>query len=253
METSMLSFSFDQSISIRTVIIDHEPWFVAKDVAAALGYAEPHKAVARHCKRAKSLIDMDGTFHPVQQNQLLTQLDRKTKLIPEPDVYRLISNSQLPSAERFETWIFEEVLPSIRKSGGYQLPAPAPTFEKINSADAQAIANIIHNIKYHFHYKEMASHAIYSGLRRAYGLEHSIANLPACYFHEILDVLAQFERASRGFQGVILDTEKAFFGRVFRRLLPFNDRDWQQQIDHDVMRLDDRHNHTLQLIDQNMR
>lgn len=126
METSILSFSFDQSISIRTIIIDNDPWFVAKDVAAALGYADTKSAISAHCKRSKSLKELGVANRRPSQNQALT-LDPQTKLIPEPDVYRLISRSQLPSAERFEAWVFEEVLPSIRKSGGYQQQPPLPT------------------------------------------------------------------------------------------------------------------------------
>lgn len=111
------AFVFD-SARMRVFIGHGDPWFVASDVAAALGYLEPHKAVTRHCKRAKSLKELDGTVHPVDQN---ADLDEKTKLIPESDVYRLISRSKLPAAERFENWLFEDVLPSIRKTGGYAI------------------------------------------------------------------------------------------------------------------------------------
>ena len=71
-------FTFGQSFNIRVITIDGEPWFVARDIAAALGYAEPHKAVARHCKRAKSLSDPDGTKHPSNRIKTLTKRPRSS-------------------------------------------------------------------------------------------------------------------------------------------------------------------------------
>lgn len=92
---------------VRTVVIDRQPYFMASDVAKALGYAKPQNAVSTHCKA--SLIRGIPTNGGVQ----------KAVFIPESDIYRLIFRSKLPSAERFEKWVVEEVLPSIRKSGGY--------------------------------------------------------------------------------------------------------------------------------------
>lgn len=86
------------------------PLFVAKDVAEILGYKEPGLAVRTHCK--------GGVKHTLPTNggpQTLT-------LIPESDVYRLIIRSKLPAAEKFEKWIMEEVLPTIRKTGKYAMP-----------------------------------------------------------------------------------------------------------------------------------
>lgn len=104
--------------------------FVASDVAKTLGYKEPHKAVSRHCKG-------EGTFHPVVDN-----LGRKqeTRVIRESDVYRLVINSKLPAAEKFESWVMEEVLPAIRQDGGYIAATTEQTPEEI-MARAVLIAN----------------------------------------------------------------------------------------------------------------
>ncbi len=83
--------------------------FCGTDVAKALGYGQPHKAVERHCKG-------DGMFHTVIDS---LGREQNAKFINEGNVYRLIIKSKLPTAERFERWVFEEVLPSIRKYGGY--------------------------------------------------------------------------------------------------------------------------------------
>jgi len=96
---------------LRTVEIDGDLWFVAADVAKLLGYSNPRDAVARHCK-TKGVVKHDiPTLSGVQS----------VSLINEANVYRLIVKSQLPSAEKFEEWLFEEVVPSIRKTGGYNV------------------------------------------------------------------------------------------------------------------------------------
>lgn len=94
---------------IRTVEIDGKPYFVANDVARALGYVETAKAIRTHCKGVSEMdIPSKGGIQCM-------------KVIPEGDIYRLIVRSKLPSAEKFETWVFDEVIPSIRKNGGYIL------------------------------------------------------------------------------------------------------------------------------------
>lgn len=93
---------------VRIINIKGVPYFVANDVAKVLGYSNPSKATNDHCKKA---------FMKWGNDSLGRQ--QEFKLIPEGDIYRLISKSQLPSAEKFETWVFEEVLPTIRKHGMY--------------------------------------------------------------------------------------------------------------------------------------
>jgi len=93
--------------NIRIIDIDGDPWFVAKDVAQVLGYANARDAVYKHCKGGSEtrLPSRGGA-------QYLT-------IIPERDVYRLIMRSKLPAAEAFEDWVVGTVLPAIRKDGGY--------------------------------------------------------------------------------------------------------------------------------------
>lgn len=93
--------------SVRTIEIDGRPYFVANDVAKALGYSVPKDAISRHCKGA------------LKHRYLTEGGEQELKIIPEGDVYRLVVKSQLPKADEFEHWIFDEVLPSIRKNGGY--------------------------------------------------------------------------------------------------------------------------------------
>ncbi|MED4400215.1 phage antirepressor [Metabacillus fastidiosus] len=92
---------------IRTLEIDNKPYFFGCDIAKALGYAIPSKAVNTHCKGVSKIeVPTNG-----EVQQML--------FISEGDLYRLILNSKLPTAEKFEHWVFDEVLPSIRKHGLY--------------------------------------------------------------------------------------------------------------------------------------
>lgn len=94
---------------IRTVEIDGEIWFVGSDVAKSLWYGNTSDAISRHCKIG-GIVKRDIPSKSWIQNMTL---------INEPNVYRLIVKSQLPSAEKFETWLFEEVIPSIRRKWFY--------------------------------------------------------------------------------------------------------------------------------------
>lgn len=95
---------------IRTIEIEGKPYFVASDVAAALGYANPRKAVSDHCK---GVTKRDTPTSSGVQSM---------SYIGEGDLYRLIMKSKLPSAEKFESWVMDEVLPSIRSTGYYAKP-----------------------------------------------------------------------------------------------------------------------------------
>lgn len=110
--SSLIPMHFDGR-AVRVVEVAGEPWFVGKDVCEALGYADPTTAMRSHCRGVQKL-------HPI-----IDALGRRqeTRILSEPDVLRLIVNSKLPEAERFERWVFEEVLPTIRKTGSYSAKA----------------------------------------------------------------------------------------------------------------------------------
>lgn len=117
MQFALKVFETQEREQFRIIDRDGEPWFVAKDVASILGYSNPQKAIRDHCKAAEK-VGVNETF----------TLDPQTIVIPERDLYRLIIRSKLPTAERFEEWVFGEVLPSIRKTGGYQIGRGTPVF-----------------------------------------------------------------------------------------------------------------------------
>lgn len=115
MNSQLIPFSFE-SHSIRVVQIDGDPWFVGKDVAEVLGYKDPTTAIRSHCRGVQKL-------HPIPDSLGRAQ---EARILNEPDVFRLIVGSTLPEAQRFEAWLFEEVLPQIRKTGRYEAKPVAP-------------------------------------------------------------------------------------------------------------------------------
>lgn len=107
---SLQIFNSEEFGEIRTIEIDGKPYFVGTDVAKALGYSNPRKAILDHCK---GVTKRDTPTSSGVQSM---------SYINEGDLYRLIMKSKLPSAEKFESWVMDEVLPTIRKTGSYQKP-----------------------------------------------------------------------------------------------------------------------------------
>ena len=103
-------FNSEEFGEIRTAEIDGKPYFVGTDVAKALGYNNPRDAVSRHCKGV------------VKRDTPTSSGIQSMSYINEGDLYRLIMKSKLPSAEKFESWVMDEVLPIIRKTGSYHKP-----------------------------------------------------------------------------------------------------------------------------------
>lgn len=134
-------FNNEKFGQVRTIEINGKVLFAGSDVAKALGYAIPSKAVNTHCKGVSKMevgvqtgMKTDGT--PAIQNIEML-------FIPEGDLYRLAAKSELPGAEEFEAWIFDEVLPSIRENGGYILNQEKLTPEQIVANALLVAQNII--------------------------------------------------------------------------------------------------------------
>ena len=122
-----MTFTNEEFGNVRTTVINGKPYFCASDVAKALGYKRPNDAVSQHCRAT------------VKHSTPISGKMQKINFIPEGDVYRLIIRSKLPSAEKFESWVFDEVLPQIRKTGGY-IPVKENDDDNVIMARALLIA-----------------------------------------------------------------------------------------------------------------
>lgn len=101
--------------SVRTLVINSEPWFVGKDVAEALGYKNTKDALAKH-------VDSEDKEILKSQNATLENIpNRGVTVVNESGLYSLVLSSKLPSAKKFKRWVTSEVLPALRKTGQYQV------------------------------------------------------------------------------------------------------------------------------------
>ena len=114
--SQLTPFNHEAFGEVRSLVIDGNPYFVAKDIATALGYRDSVNAIKTHCKG-------------VVKRHLFTSTGKKeVSCIPQADVIRLAMRSKLPGAERFEAWVCEEVIPTILRTGSYTMPgAIAPS------------------------------------------------------------------------------------------------------------------------------
>ena len=122
--SELKSFTNSEFGTLQIVTINGKEYFPATDCAKILGYANPQKAIRTHCK---GVNEMDTPSNSGTQ---------KKNYITEGDLYRLIIRSKLPSAEKFELWVFDEILPQIRKTGGY---IPVNEMDDENTIMAKAL------------------------------------------------------------------------------------------------------------------
>ncbi|MBO1213812.1 ORF6C domain-containing protein [Staphylococcus nepalensis] len=131
-------FQNSQFGDLEILTIEGKEWFPAVKVAEVLGYTNPHKAVRDHTKERgvtiRSVIDSLGRY-------------QDKKFIDEGNLYRLITKSKLPQAEQFEEWVFEDVLPTLRKTGGYQVPTDPMDALKLMFEATEQTKQEIQNVK----------------------------------------------------------------------------------------------------------
>ena len=146
-------FQNEEFGEVRSLVINDEPWFVGKDVSKALGYENPSKAIRDHVEEEDKKVGVQNVTPYISDN-----LGRKQypTFINESWVYSLIFGSKLPSAKKFKHWVTSEVLPTLRKTGKYEIPkdpmsalklmfeAQTQTNEKVEKHD-QRIAELENN------------------------------------------------------------------------------------------------------------
>lgn len=168
---------------VRTIITENnEVLFCAKDVASNLGYKDTNKAIKAHCKRGSG----QNTPHPQNPTKTIVMI-----YIPESDVFRLAANSKLPQAEEFENWIYEEVLPSIRKNGGYIANQESMTDEELMAKAYQVALKVIKQ-------KEDENNKLRSDNSQL-TVDNNIMKPKAEYFDELVDrnLLTNFRETAK--------------------------------------------------------
>ena len=127
----LMIFNNPEFGTVRTLEENGAVLFSATDVARALGYSNPYDAISRHCK---GVVKREGVSRTTNQHGTTTEQSTEMSFIPESDLYRLVFSSKLPTAEKFTDWVTEEVLPSIRRNGGYIAGQESMTPEELMAA-----------------------------------------------------------------------------------------------------------------------
>lgn len=168
--------------AIRAVTIDDEPYFVGKDVAVILGYADPNKAIAMHVDEEDKLNDKTSSS--------LGQ--RGGWLINESGLYSLVLSSKMPNAKKFKRWITSDVLPAIRKHGAYMTDE---TIEQVLS-DPDTIIRLATQLK-----EERSKNKALAQMNTELRVEKQIMQPKADYFDELVDrnLLTNFRETAKQF------------------------------------------------------
>ena len=205
-------FKNEEFGEVRTVEIEGKPYFCGSDVAKALGYVRPNDAISTHCRATvKWSTPISGKMQDINY-------------IPEGDLYRLIVSSKLPTAEKFERWVFDEVLPSIRKHGGYISGQAEMSPEELMAKALQVAQKTLE--------EREARIGVLAAENSALTVEKQILQPKADYFDELVDrnLLTDFRETAKqlsikqnDFVNFLL--EKKYVYRDKRgKLLPYADR-----------------------------
>ena len=211
-------FKNDEFGEIRTVEISGEPWFVGKDVAAILGYTDLVHAVLDH-------VDEEDRVNSKAQGQIDLELGQRGGwLINESGLYSLILSSKLPNAKAFKKWVTSEVLPSIRKHGGYISGQAEMSPEELMARALQVAQKTLE--------EREARIGVLAAENSALTVEKQILKPKADYFDELVDrnLLTNFRETAtqlsikqNDFVNFLL--EKKYIYRDKRgKLMPYADR-----------------------------
>ena len=136
-------FKNDEFGQVRGILINDEPYFIGKEVAEVLGYANSKDAIQKHVDEEDKQI--------IQRSQFATLEipNRGLTIINESGLYSLILSSKLPNAKKFKRWVTSEVLPQIRKTGSYQIPKMSKELQAIFMIDGKTeeLKNEINGVK----------------------------------------------------------------------------------------------------------
>lgn len=190
-------FNFESASSIRIVMIDDNPWFVAKDICDALGLSNHRDAISKLDKDEKG-VALTDTLGGQQE----------LSIINESGMYALVMRSRDAMKEgtpqhKFRKWVTSEVLPTLRKKGKYEAPKPIEKRDYINNSDMLNIKRLIWACTHHIGHGEAFKFGIWYSLRKVTGVpspaKFEVQHLPilAQEFQRILNVVEPYFEARR--------------------------------------------------------
>lgn len=174
------TFTFHESHNVRVQLIDGEPWFCLRDVCMVLSLDA--RSASKFGIDTKGMEKLSTPSHGGKQ---------QLNYVNEPNLYRVIFRSNKPEAKQFQDWVFNEVLPTIRKTGKYETPKPvAPSTNYVTANDMENIKRLVWHCSSHMDFDEVFSRAVWYALRNKVGIKS-----PEAFKVEDLSLLGEeFER-----------------------------------------------------------
>lgn len=186
------------SQTVRVLVIDGAPWFVAADVAEALDY--------RNAPDMTRILDDDEKGTQIVRTP---GGDQELTIINEPGLYAAILKSRKPAAKRFKKWVTAEVLPAIRKTGRYEMAPPVRAAEGLTREQIAELSRLIHRASSGWVFGDGTAQAIHNRLRVIFGVRDVTCISPA-QFVDAIDLLRDQERASDEFLRLIMELRNWF-------------------------------------------
>ncbi|WP_334473534.1 BRO-N domain-containing protein [Arsenophonus sp. PmNCSU2021_1] len=203
-----ISFTFQERHNVRIKLIDNEPWFCLKDVCEILGLLNNRKVL-------KNQVDKNG----VTRSYIIDSMGRKqeTAFVNEPNLYRVIFRSNKSEAKQFQDWVFNEVLPSIRKTGKYEHPNHKPEARQLLTADDTShLSRLIWTMANGFRFERSWTQGIWYALRHATGVE-SPQNFEVNQIPIIAKECEKIYNFTNGVKEAIYEAEKQAVRQVLRK------------------------------------
>lgn len=200
-----VAFSFHETHDVRIQVISGDPWFCLKDVCEVLTIANSRRV-------ASEVLDQDGVRKAYITDSLGRQQD--AAFINEPNLYRVIFRSNKPEAKQFQDWVFNEVLPAIRKTGRYERPVVQSP--ELTPKEMKELSRLIHLMTGKFRYDQAWSNGVWYCLRKVTGTRSpypfTADDLPA-----LSDEIRRIMRITKAANNFLGDMETEMIKRVIRR------------------------------------
>ncbi|MDR5616249.1 BRO family protein [Arsenophonus sp.] len=207
--TQAISFSFQETHNVRIQIIDRELWFCLRDVCDVLSIVNSRRVTAE-------ILDLKG----VRKTDTLTKGgNQQLVYVNEPNLYRVIFRSNKPEAKQFQDWVFNEVLPSIRKTGRYDRHQTQPqtkASERFSHSDTRNLTHLVWCMTNGFRFERSWSNAVWLALREVTGTpspeRFQVAHIPL-----MADECRRIYYITESLRQIINDAEKQTIKRILRK------------------------------------
>lgn len=211
--SALSTFSFHETHDVRVQVLNGQPWFCLADVCAVLEIQNPRDLLSKQLDKG----GVEKIYTPTSSGK------HALNFVNEPNLYRVIFRSNKPEAKQFQDWVFNEVLPTIRKTGSYSLPKPVDKRDYMTNSDMLNIKRMIYSLTSGMTYKTPTANAIWAALRQVTGVP-SPAKFEAQHIPVVAHELQRIYGVLHAYVEARREVEQELIKRVIR------DRDDAQKL-----------------------